>query len=45
VDPFSENTEGTLDTGVWNILMVVESYAPGDKIILSSQIGPTVTVS
>lgn len=44
VDPFSENTEGTLDTGVWTIQIVVETYAPGDKIILSSQIGPTVTV-
>ena len=44
VDPFGENTEGTLGTGVWNIGIQVQTYAPGDTIILSSQIGPTVSL-
>lgn len=45
VDPFSLNTEESIDAGRWIIYVAVETYSDQDEIVLKTEIGETVTVS
>lgn len=44
LDPFSENTQSTIDAGQWVIGIVVKLYSQADEIVLKHTIGETVTV-
>lgn len=45
VDPWSQNTESTIDAGQWVILLLVETYSDQDKIILALTVGETVSIA
>lgn len=45
VDPFGANTQADIDAGNWTVAIAVDLYAPTRKLIISTTIGPTVSVA
>jgi len=45
IDPFSGNTEASLDTNQWVVLVAVEIYGTADTIVFKMQAGTTVVTA